>query len=102
MPTKSTPDDTSKRYEVSGKTFTWTTEDGDKVTIPLRIKLGLVRKIAAEQGDDMDATVMFAMLEALVPDQADALDDMDVNDFAHMFRTWQSEYQTLAGASLGE
>lgn len=103
MPTKTTPD-TAKRYQVSGKAFTWTAEDGGTITIPLRIKLGLVRKLAAEQGDDddMDTTLMFSMLDAIIPGQADALDDMDVNDFVAMFRTWQREYSALSGASLGE
>lgn len=102
MPTKTTPD-TGQRYHVSGKAFTWTTEDGAQVTLPLRIKLGLLRKLAADQGDgDMDATTMFAMLEALAPGQAAALDEMDVNDFTAMFNAWQREYNTLAGASLGE
>ena len=87
------------RSKVEGKTFTWTTEDGETVTIPLRIKLKLIRAMADR---DLDATGMFAFLEALIPDQSDVLDEMDVNDFQAMFKEWQDAYNGQQGADLGE
>lgn len=93
MPTKT-------RYKIDGKTFTWTTEEGAEVKIPMRIKLKVIRSLA-DQGE-MDSTVMFEMLEKLIPNQTDALDEMDVNDFVAMFNAWQTEYNALSGASLGE
>jgi hypothetical protein len=96
MPTKKA---NGKQYAVNGKTFTWTTEDGDTVEIPLRIKLKVIRDLADR---DMDAAAMFAILERVVPDQTDTLDEMDLNDFSAMFSTWQDEYQKLSGATLGE
>lgn len=87
------------RYAINGKTFTWTTEDEDQITIPLRIKLKLIRGMA---GRELDADAMFDILDALIPDQADTLDEMDVNDFQAMFISWQGEYERLSGASLGE
>ncbi len=50
----------------------------------------------------LDADGMFSLLSRLIPDQADALQDMDLNDFQDMFAAWQSEYEALSGASLGE
>lgn len=97
MPTKTTA--SGREYEVDGKAFRWTTDDGDVVSIPLRIKLKLLRSMA---GDELDAASMFKMLDALIPEQAEQLDEMDVNDFQAMFTTWQAEYQALSGASLGE
>lgn len=103
MPTKKT--EAGVEYEIDGKKFVWHPEDdngarGDStVTIPLRIKLKLIRSMADR---DLDSGAMFDMLSALVPNQQDALDDMDVNDFQQMFATWQSEYNALTGASLGE
>ena len=103
MPTKKT--DAGREYEVDGKRLTWHPLDDDgnangaSVTIPLRIKLKVVRAM----GDrDMDTGAMFDMLEALIPDQAETLDEMDINDFQEMFTTWQAEYNSLTGASLGE
>ncbi len=90
---------TNSRYTVEGKTFTWTTEDGEHVSIPLRIRLGMVRSLAARA---LDADARFDILDDLIPDQAEVLDNMDLNDFQAMFVAWQKEYQALAGASLGE
>lgn len=90
---------TDSRYTVEGRTFTWTTEDGDTVTIPLRIRLGMIRQITHKA---LDADTMFEILDDLIPDQAEVLDNMDLNDFQSMFAAWQREYQALAGASLGE
>lgn len=97
MPTKTTKSD--QKYQVDGKTFIWTTEDGDTITIPLRIKLKVIRGMA---GRELDADAMFDMLDKLVPDQSDAIDEMDLNDFQAMFSAWQSEYESLSGATLGE
>lgn len=104
MVTKTT--DAGRDYEVDGKKFIWhPLDDNDEtgnlpdVTIPLRIKLKLIRKFSDRA---MDNAVMFDILEAIAPDQADALDEMDINDFQECFTTWQAEYNTLTGASLGE
>lgn len=92
MPTKG-------NYTIDGKVFTWTTEDGEQVNIPLRIKLKVIRGLA---GVELDADGMFEMLDKLIPDQADVLDEMDLNDFQAMFQAWQREYEQLSGARLGE
>lgn len=104
MPTKTT--DAGREYELDGKKFVWHPLDDDDqpgnlpdVTIPLRLKLGVVRDLA---GQDLDAAAMFQILERLIPDQADALDEMDLNDFQAMFVAWQGEYEALSGATLGE
>jgi hypothetical protein len=106
MPTKTTPD--GRTYEVEGKKFTWhPLDDNDEpgnlpdITIPLRVKLKVARHLPA--GDTLDVDSMFAMLESLIPHQADALDEMEiVSDFTPMFQAWQTEYNALSGASLGE
>ena len=95
-----------KPYTVTGKKFTWQPlDDNDErgnlpeVVIPMRIKLKVIRDLA---GRDLDAAAMFEILERLIPDQADALDEMDINDFQAMFTAWQEEYAAVSGASLGE
>lgn len=98
MPKKTTED--GHEYSIDGRTFTWTTEDGQKVTIPMRVKLKVLRGLS---GRAMDAETMFDMLEQIIPDQAAVLDEMDIiTDFQPMFETWQTEYNSLTGASLGE
>lgn len=104
MPTKTTPQGTD--YDIDGKVFIWHPADDDDVRgnmpdvrIPLRIKLKLIRALT---GDTIDVDSMFTLLGALVPDQQEVLDDMDVNDFQEMFSTYQEEYSLLTGASLGE
>ena len=104
MPTKKS--ENGSAYEVDGKAFVWhpLDDNGERgtlepVTIPLRIKLKVIRALA---GRDLDAAAMFDLLERLVPDQAEALDEMDLNDFQDCFNTWQAEYEKLSGATLGE
>lgn len=104
MPAKTTK--TEQPYSIDGKVFSWLPlDDNDKrgnlpeVKIPMRIKLKVIRRLA---GRDLDADAMFDILEALIPDQAEALDEMDLNDFQEMFAAWQAEYQALSGATLGE
>lgn len=104
MPTKTTA--AGREYEVTGKKFVWhpLDDEGDAgnlpdVTIPLRIKLKVIRAMSDRQ---LDAAAMFTMLEALIPDQGETLDEMDVNDFTAMFSTWQTEYNALTGATPGE
>jgi hypothetical protein len=97
MPTKTTP--AGRTYEVDGKKFIWTTEDGTLFTIPLRIKMKVVRQIPS---GDLDVDGMFTILELLVPDQIDVMGEMDSNDFAACFAAWNTEYGLLSGASLGE
>jgi len=97
MPTKKTKQ--GHPYKIDGKSFAWVTEDDVEVVIPMRVRMKVLRAL----GDvDLDAAGMFKMIEAIAPDQVDAIDDMDANEFAAMFATWQDEYQALSGASLGE
>lgn len=98
MPEKKTKAD--KPYRIDGKTFTWTTDEGDTIEIPMRIKLKVIRTLADRDVDDV--ATMFAILEQVIPDQAEVLDEQDINDFTQMFQTWQTEYTKLSGASLGE
>src|SRR3954468_21035461 len=91
---------TPTRYSIDGKVFSWTTEDGEVVVIPMRIKLKVIRKLAGQDLDNADT--MFDVLEQVIPHQATVLDEMDLNDFVAMFAAWQTEYQALSGASLGE
>jgi hypothetical protein len=97
MPEKKTKAD--KRYNVDGKVFTWTTDEGAEIKIPMRIKLGVIRAMADRE---LSTDVMFEMIDKIAPGQADVLDEQDVNDFQQMFVTWQAEYNKLSGASLGE
>lgn len=105
MPEKKT--DAGRKYNVTGKKFTWhPLDDDDKtgtipdVSIPLRLKLGSLRKLSGQNGDDVDT--MFALLQEVIPGQEEVLDQMDVSDFVAMFTTWQSEYNALTGATPGE
>lgn len=104
MVSKTTAD--GRTYEIDGKRLIWHPEDEDgnpgnlpDIVIPLRIKMALVLDLAEK---DLDNTVMAQMLAAIIPHQMDALREMDVNDFQDMFTTWQREYNSLTGASLGE
>lgn len=104
MPEKTTPD--GRKYDIDGKAILWHPEDDDGVQgnkpdirVPLRLKMGLVLKMAERE---MDNTVMAEMITAIIPNQSEAIADMDVNDFQDMFTTWQREYNTVSGASLGE
>lgn len=98
MPEKSTK--TGETYKIDGKKFVWTTEDGDTVTIPLRIKLKVLRSLSDMDADNV--ATMFALLEQVAPNQADVLDELDVNEFQRCFAAWQREYNSLNGATLGE
>lgn len=105
MATKTTPH--GRDYEIDGRRLTWHPEDDDgvqgnvaDVTIPLRIKLGLILDLAEE--DNLSNTAMAQMLERIIPNHMETLREMDVNDFQDMFLTWQREYNSLTGASLGE
>lgn len=97
MPQKHTDD--GRTYEVDGKQFVWTTVDDEQVTLPMRIKLKVIRSMS---NVELDAEGMFKLLEALIPDRSEELDEMDLNDFSLMFKTWQAEYTALSGVSLGE
>jgi hypothetical protein len=95
--TKKTTNPTPETHSIEGRDFVWHGTDGD-VRIPLRLPLGVVRRVA---GKDLDADVMFEILDALIPD-AEALDAMDLIEFQTMFLAWQSAYNEQTGASLGE
>ena len=98
MPDKTTTNGT--RYHIDGKVFTWTTDDGDTVTIPLRLKLKVIRGLSKKE---MDVDTMYEMFEAIAPTQGAAADEMDMHDFQAMFIAWQEEYTKLSGgATLGE
>lgn len=105
------PEKTSKSgvpYMIDGRRLTWTANyvdpDDDfprfEVTLPLRMKVGTV--IDAGAAIDMNAEAMMSFIEKLIPGQAEKVREMDLNDFQDMFETWQLEYSTLTGASLGE
>jgi hypothetical protein len=96
------------RFDVEGRTFVWhpLDDDDDRTTLepvrlPLRLKIRALRSVAA-LSTDMDAAGMFSLLGAIVPEQEDALDEMDLNDFMVMFSTWQEVYERQNGATLGE
>ena len=94
------PPAVKKPLDHRSKVFTWTTEDGVNIEIPLRIKMRVLRSIGV--GRDLDAGAMFDMLDAIMPGQSDVLDDMDVADFQACFTAWQTAYQGQTGATLGE
>lgn len=99
--------DDGRRYTIDGRKVIWHPEDDDgnqgtmpDITIPLRLKM---KTILALEGVNLDNIGMRRMLEAILPaSQVPLIDEMDVNDFQDMFTTWQSEYNTLSGGSLGE
>lgn len=105
MPTKMTSD--GRPYEIDGKRLTWHPEDDDgqrdnlpDVVLPLRIKIGLVLDLADRE---MDNSMMFEFVSRIVPEtHMSTVREMDINDFQDMFTTWQTEYNQLTGASLGE
>lgn len=87
------------RVSVKGKVFTWTTEDGDTLTIPLRVPM----KTLLELNDViLDAAGMFKMIEAIAPDQIELVNTMDSNDFTAAFNAWNAAYSGGEDASLGE
>lgn len=96
-----------RTYDIDGRRLIWHPEDDDgnqgampDVTIPLRIKM---KTILAMAETDLDTVGMSEMLKAILPESQHAfIQEMDVNDFQDMFGTWQSEYNTLTGGSLGE
>lgn len=97
------PEKTAKNgstYAIDGKHLTWTTDEGVKLEVPLRIKLKVIREMA--DADPNNVATMFAILEQIIPGEKDTLDEMDVNDFTAMFTTWNEEYAALSGAALGE
>lgn len=94
-----------RQYDLDGRRFTWHPEqfDGEAtlpdISIPLRIKMGMILDLA---GREMDNAVIAEMFERIIPTQMDVVREMDVNDCQDMFTTWQTEYNSLTGASLGE
>ena len=104
MPEKKTKN--GQPYKIDGKRFLWSPLDDDDVRgnlpdvmIPMRVKFKLIRSLV---GDDIDADGAVKFIDAIAPGQAGALDEMDVNDIMACFTAWQTEYQKLQGASLGE
>lgn len=96
-----------RKYAIDGRRIIWHPEDDDgaqgnlpDIVIPLRLKMGTVLQFADR---DMDNVTMSEMLKAILPAvHQETLGEMDVNDFQDMFTTWQSEYNSLTGGSLGE
>lgn len=104
MPEKTTTN--GRKYDIDGRVLIWHPIDDygeagtlDDIHIPLRLKLKVLRSLSER---DLDQSAMFEMLETVVPNQAEALDEMDVADFTLMFETWQREYFSLNGANLPE
>lgn len=98
--------DAGRAYEVVGKRLVWhpldeNDEPGnlEDVVIPLRLKLKVLYQLSDRE---MTPAVMADLLESVIPEQREALGEMDINDFQAMFSTWQTEYNALNGASLGE
>lgn len=97
-----------RAYEIDGKAIVWHPEDDDgaqgvlpDIRVPLRLKLKLLLDIGEDNITDNAA--MRAMLGAIIPPaHHDTLGEMDINDFQDLFTTWQSEYNSLTGGSLGE
>jgi hypothetical protein len=99
MPSKKSK--TGQQYTIDGKTFVWTSTEAEvEVKIPMRIKLKTLRAFSGRNLDDFET--MFDLLDAVAPGQAEALDEMDLNEFQVMFDAWQTEYNALSGATLGE
>lgn len=102
MPEKKTKAD--KRYSVDGKKFTWHPDfdEGEElpdVVLPLRMKLKLIREFVDQP---LDATTMEQVLTAVAPQFEDTYAEMDLNDIKAMYIAWQTEYEKLSGATLGE
>lgn len=87
------------RITIEGKKFQWATEDGETLTLPMRVKVKVLRQLGELA---LDSDGMYQMAVAVAPDQADTIDEMDVNDFTDGFNAWRAAYADLAGASLGE
>jgi len=98
MPEKTSK--TGKAYKVGDKSFTWTTDSGDTVKIPLRLQMKTLRAMSGRDLDDIET--MFDLIDAVAPGQEAVIDEQDVNDFQEMFTTWQKEYTALTGSTLGE
>jgi hypothetical protein len=93
-----------RTYDIDGRRFTWHPEPFEDETlpdimIPLRIKMGMILDLG---GREIDNAVIAEMFERIIPTQMDAVREMDVNDCQDMFTTWQTEYNNLTGAGLGE
>ena len=96
----------SEKYTVEGRRFIWHALDDDDqrtidVTIPLRIKYGMMKR-AGLLKEKIDADTVGAFFEALIPTQQALLDELDLIDLMDMFTTWQAAYEEQNGASLGE
>lgn len=99
MPSKKAK--TGQQYAIDGKTFVWTSPEADvEIRIPMRLKLKTIRAMSGRNLDDLET--MFDLLDAVAPGQGEALDELDVNEFQAMFDAWQTEYNALSGATLGE
>jgi hypothetical protein len=99
MPAKKTKG--GQQYAIDGKTFVWTSTEADvEIRIPMRLKLKTIRAMSGRNLDDLET--MFDLLDAVAPGQDAELDELDVNEFQAMFDAWQTEYNALSGATLGE
>ena len=79
------------------KVFVWETEDGETVTLPLRVPMGMYIEFMSVL---MTEDNMLAALTKLAPAEVERFGQMDRNDFVGMFHAWQKRY--AGGASLGE
>ena len=85
------------RFTIDGRTFTWTTEDDEKVTVPLRVPMDLVLEFAEVAMGDAER---FSFLSQVAPDAEPTLRKMDRNDFNAMYSAWLLAYYD--GAKPGE
>lgn len=97
-----------RSYAIDGRRVVWHPEDDEgtqgnlpDIVIPLRLKMRTVLQFA--EHDSLDNVNMAEMLKAILPAaHQGSIEDMDVNDFQDMFSTWQAEYNSVTGGSLGE
>lgn len=87
----------SERSTIIGRTFTWLSEDDEKVTLPLRVNMGLWIEFAQV---NIDEESMFELFSRLAPDQVETMKGMDSKDFAAMYLAWREAY--VGGATPGE
>lgn len=81
------------------KDFTYTAESGQSLTLPLRLKVGTLRK--ARKLEEVDFA--FTIIESIADEKSlEVIDEMDAAEMRVMFEQWQRAYNDRAGASLPE
>ena len=80
------------------KTFTWTSPDDVKITLPAMgsIKTGVLRKHRKEEPVDF----VFSLLEGVGDEETIAkIDDLTTGEFNELWEAWQKDGETSAGES---